>query len=78
MRAGKKYYVSERPCLRHGKRALRWVRSGGCMACHREVYPARVSAAAKEHKAAYQRAFQRRKTRALHVLALLGGPPLGF
>jgi hypothetical protein len=47
------------------------------MACHREVYPGLSSAAAKAHKAEYQRVHQRRKTQALRVLRLLGGPPLG-
>jgi hypothetical protein len=46
--------------------------------CHRSVYPQRLSPAAKAKKAARQREHQRQKTRALHVLAALGGPPLGF
>jgi hypothetical protein len=46
--------------------------------CGRSWYPQHLSAAAKAKKAARQREHQRRKTRALHVLAALGGPPLGF
>ena len=77
LRAGKKYYIG-RPCVRHGKKALRWVRGGGCLLCHRETYPSRLSPRARENKLARMRAHQRRKTQALRVLTLLGGPPLGF
>jgi hypothetical protein len=78
LRAGHKYYIG-RPCVRHGQRALRWVRGGGCMACHREFYPRRQSAQTRRNKLIYMREYARRRATAFRVMRELGGgPPLGF
>jgi hypothetical protein len=76
LKAGRKYYVGC-PCVRHGKKALRWVRGGGCLLCHREVYPDRLSATAKEKKRIRMRDYARRRARAFRILTALGGPALG-